>query len=82
MKVNEVVSPVRWDAIEQFLGKITVRINQSDPMTRHEMLNDEIPQQSRFSRTRFSNQIEVLAVIRNRKADRVILAPNFPRADL
>jgi hypothetical protein len=66
---------------EKFLGEIAVGIKQRQPMALEQMLNDHIPQQSCFSRTRFSNHVGVMTGVGRRKAKGDFVSPVFAQAE-
>ena len=57
------------NAVEQFFGKVAVRVNEPDAVAGGDVLHDEIAQQRRFSRTRLSDEIEVVALVGSRNAE-------------
>ena len=69
MEINEVIRTTRRDAVEQFFGKVAVRINEPDAVAGGDVLHDEIAQQRRFSRTSLADEVEVVALIGRRNAE-------------
>src|SRR4051812_18051370 len=74
VKVNEIVGSSRWNMIEQFLGQITVGIDQADAVAGGDVLHDQIPEQRSFSRACFSDHINVVTAIRRGDAEKRGLA--------
>ena len=49
IKVDEVVCSRRRDMVEQILGEVAMRIDQSDTIPCGDMLKDQIPEESAFA---------------------------------
>ena len=69
MEIDEVIRTARRDAIEQFFGKVAVRVNEPDAVAGGDVLHDEIAQQRGFARSAFADQIEVVTLVGSRNAE-------------
>ena len=69
MEIDEVIRTTRRNAIEQFFGKVAVRVNEPDAVAGGDVLHDEIAQQRRFTRTSLADEVEVVALIGSRNAE-------------
>ena len=76
------ISAPAGNVVQQFLGKITVRVDQTDPMPHGNVLNDHVTQEGGLSRAGFANDINVLAQIGNGNPEGNILSPSQAHADL
>lgn len=81
IEIHQVVGPVRGNAIEQFFGEVAVRIDQANPVASGEMLHDQIAEERRLSRAGFTDEVKMLALVEQGKADRLPAAPNLLCAD-
>ena len=81
IEIDEMVGASRRNMIQQILGQITMRINQADTVTQRDVLQNEVPQQCRLSRTRLANQIKVLALVGRRNAEGPRIAPTVTVTD-
>src|SRR5262249_2842934 len=83
IEVNEVVSSARGDVSENLLREVAVRVDESNPMSAGNILNQDVPQKSCFSRAGFSNNVKVLALVFRQDAERGHGAPGlaFPKMD-
>ena len=82
IEIHQIVGAMRRDAVEEFFGEVTVWVNQCDAVPGGNVLHDEIAKQCCFSRTRFSDEVEVLPAVGQRKTDGMKPAPNFACADV
>ena len=57
------------NAVEQFFGKVAVRVNEPDAVAGGDVLHDEIAQQRGFARSAFADQIEVVTLVGSRNAE-------------
>ncbi len=73
---------MRRDAVEEFVGKIAVWVDQSDAVAGGEMLDDQVAQQRCFSRTRFADCVKMLAAVGQGNRNGADAAPNFAGADV
>jgi len=81
IEICQVVGSVWWNVVQQFFGQIAVGINDTDSMSERDVLNDEIPQESRLAGPSFSDDVNVLTLINGRYAKRPRVAPNFALSD-
>jgi len=75
MEINEVIRTTRRDAVEQFYGKVAVRVNEPDAVPGGDVLHDEVAQQRRFSRASLADQVEVLALVGSRNTEGDFVPP-------
>jgi hypothetical protein len=45
VEINQVICPPAGDMVQQFLGQVSMRVNQPDTVTRRDVLNNHVPQQ-------------------------------------
>jgi hypothetical protein len=57
VEVHHVIRAVRGNEFEEFLREIAMRINECDAAALLDVLGDQVLEQSRFSRTRLSNDV-------------------------
>ena len=50
IEIYQVVGAPAGNVVQQFLGQVTVRINEADAVTQRDVLDNHIPQQRRLSR--------------------------------
>ncbi len=70
IEIYQVVGTLRRNVMQQLLGQVAVRVNQSDAMTKLDVLQNEIAEQRRLSRTRFPDDVYVLPLVAGRYAKR------------
>jgi hypothetical protein len=75
-EIDEVIRTTRLDTVEQFFGKVAVRVNEPDAVAGGDVLHDEIAQQGRFSRTGLADEIEVMALVGSRNSEGDFVPPS------
>ena len=68
--------------IQQFLGKVSVRIDQSDAVSGGDVLHQQIAEKRRFTGTGFADEVEVLAGVGIRKPEGQWLPPVVELSDV
>jgi hypothetical protein len=81
IEIYQMVSALGRDVIQQFLGQIAVRVNQSNAMSKGNVLQNQIAEQCGFARTGLSNDINMLPLISGRYAKRLRFSVAFALAD-
>ena len=84
IEIHHIIRSVRWNVVQQFLRQVSVRINQTNTMSKGDMLEDEIAQKRRFPGTRLSDDVYVLPLVCGRYAKGPRTAPvlSFPYGDV
>jgi hypothetical protein len=82
VEINQVICPPAGDMVQQFLGQVSMRVNQPDTVTTRDVLNNHVPQQGRLSRTRLADDIDVLTQIGQLNAEGNWFSPAIAGADL
>ncbi len=75
IEINEVIRPAGRNLAQQVLGKIAVGINDGDAVAPVDVLDDEVAKQGRLSRTRLSDDVEVMPGILWMDAEWNLTAP-------
>jgi hypothetical protein len=75
------IGPMRWDVAQNFLGQITMRINQPHAMPQGNVLGDQVQQQGGFAGACLSDDVDVLALIHSGNAKGLGIAPAIALAD-
>jgi len=81
IEIYQMVSALGRYVIQQFLGQIAVRVNQSNTMPKFDVLQNQIAQQSSLTRTGLSDDVDVLALVNGRYAKRLRFSPAFAVSD-
>lgn len=81
IEIYQVVRAFGRNVIQQFLGQITVWVNQSNAMSKLNVLNDQIAEQCGFARAGFSNDVNMPALVTGRYAKRLRLSVAFAVSD-
>ena len=82
MEINEVIRTTRRDAVEQFFGKVAVRVDETDAVAGGDVLHDEVAKERRFSRARLAEEVKVVALVGSRNAEGDFVAPAMLVADV
>ena len=83
VEIDSLLRPDGRDVIEQLLRQIAMRVDEAHAVALQDELEDEIAQQRGLSRTRFADDISVVACIRHFKIERrFTAAPRLPHADV
>src|SRR5258708_17783025 len=81
IEIYQVVGTLGRNVIQQFLCQIAVRVNQSDAMSKLDVLQNQITEQCCFSRTRFSDDVDMVSLVAGRYTKRLRLSPAFAVSD-
>jgi hypothetical protein len=82
IEVHNVIRPPPRDVVEKVLSQVAVRIEDRDPSTRFDVLQDEASKQRRFARARLSDDVQVLATVGTAKLERQFPSPIASCADV
>lgn len=82
VEVDGLLGTVGRDVIEQLLGQIAVRVDQTHSVALQDELQNEIAQESGLARAGFTDDVGVVAGIRHLKTERHLAAPRLPHADV
>jgi hypothetical protein len=63
IEIREVVGPLRRDVVQQFFGKVAVRVNDANTMPEGYVLDDEISKQGSLASAGLSNDVDMLALV-------------------
>jgi hypothetical protein len=77
VEIREMVSPLRWNVVQQFFGQVTVRINHANAMPERNVLDDQISQKGSLAGAGLSNDIYMLSLILNGNAKTLGITPAF-----
>jgi len=80
--IDQIVGTGGWKVVEEFVGEIAMGIEQGEPVSGAEMLQDGIAQEGGFSRAGFADEVRVVAGILGMDAERCFRAPLGARADV
>ncbi len=75
IEIYQMIGPPGRNVVQQFLGQIAVGVNDPDSMSKGDVLDDQVPQEGGLAGTGFSDDVDVLALIRGRYAKRLRLPP-------
>ena len=67
--------------VQQFFGKVAVRVNECNALAVLEMLNEQITKQCCFARSSFADDVHMVAMIARRNAERPGITPALALAD-
>lgn len=67
--------------LQQFLGQIAVRVDESNTVAGGDVLHDEVAEQGRFANAGLADDVNVLAAVGSRNAKEPALAPHFTFPD-
>ena len=76
VEVNQMICPMGRQVMQEFLREVTMGIDNGNPVALLDVLEDEVPQQSGFSRTRFPNDVSVKTRILRMDDEGDFPAPN------
>src|SRR5437762_2231046 len=80
-KAEHVISPGRRNEIEKSIDQIAVRVNDTDAVTRFDVLQNHIPQQHAFANARLPDNVHVRAPITRSNTKGSVSAPLLPHAN-
>jgi hypothetical protein len=81
VEIYQVIGPPRRNMVQQFFGQIAVGVNDPDPMSKGDVLDDQVSQERRLAGTGLSNDVNMLALIRDRYAKGLRLPPAVAFSD-
>jgi hypothetical protein len=81
IEIHQVIRPVRGDLIKQCFSQITMGVYDTDPVSFMNMLNDQIPEESSFAGTSFSQDVNMLTCAFLGDAKDLRITPAGTRAD-
>ena len=77
VEIGHVIGSPSRNVVEEFVGKVAVRINQCDPMSGFNVLNDHVSEEGRLSGARFADHIQVMPSILTFKTEGMIVTPDI-----
>jgi hypothetical protein len=63
IEIHQMVGTVPGNVVQQFLGKVAVRVNQANAMSKGDVLQNQIAKQRRLAGAGFADDVEVLALV-------------------
>ena len=81
IEIDQVVGAPAGNVVQQFLGQVAVRVNQADTVPERDVLDNHVPQQGCLSRTRFTDDVNVLPQIRQGNPEGNLLSPVLAHTD-
>ena len=74
VEIHEVVGSVHGNVLQDFLGEVTVRVNQGKAAPCAGVLNKQVAKEGRFPRTRFADDVKMVSGVRGRYAKQSFFA--------
>ena len=68
--------------VEQFLGEVAVRVEEGQSVPQMQVLQNHVPQQRCFPRTRFADDVGVMSGVFTLDAEGDLLSPALALADV
>ncbi len=81
IEIHQMIRPLWRDVVQQFFGQVAMWINHPDAMAQRDVLQNQVPKQRSFSRTGFTDDVEVLAFVHGGNAKGLGIAPAWFLAD-
>jgi hypothetical protein len=75
IEIYQVIGPPGRNVVQQLFGQVAVGVNDANSMSKGDVLDDQVPQERRFARTGFPNDVDVLPLVGGRYAKRLRLPP-------
>ena len=76
IEVNQIVGAPGRNVVQEFIGQIAVRIDEPDPVTGGDLLDDQIAEQCAFADTGFAKGVKVLPLAGCVEAKQLFSAPS------
>jgi hypothetical protein len=81
VEIYQVIGPPGRDVVQQFLGQITVGVNDAYAVPKSDVLDDQVPQERSLAGTCFADDVYVLALVRGGYAETLGIAPALALPD-
>lgn len=78
VEIHHVLNAVTWYEVEQFRGKIAVRVYDADAVAGGDVLQNHVAEQGRLAGAAFADGVKVMATVARRKNKGGFLPPSFP----
>src|SRR5574341_877788 len=76
VEIHHVIRAATGNVVQNVMGKVAVRVDHAHTLSIFDVLKNEIPEEGRFSRTRFAQNIEMVATVFPPNAQRALSAPH------
>src|ERR1039458_988166 len=81
IEIYEVVGVPGWNVVQELLGQVAVGVDDANAVTKGDMLDDQVAQERGLAGPGFSDDVDVLSLVRDRYAKRLRLPPAVAFSD-